>query len=306
MILLVVGLVAVIMVVLIAVFLSIRLGRGDEPDELDIRPIGSDRRRAGEEDRWRERDARRAPPVSARAAGRDAARGRERAARSRDYEDEPRRPARQEAPGYRRPAPSRSPAVPVSAHARGRYDAGPEQRPVADDYSSADYPFMDFGPAGGHPSGELPAVGYGYSDEFPSEELPSVPARAPRRPPARPDRDRPDSRRKAAPAPGNGKSRSRQRGKRDDDDDWPSTEWDELSDEQYWAELSADKPLAAMAKPSRSASTSKARPAADPSGAREARPARMPAPAPAPPRRDLPARTERGGLGARAEDTGPV
>ena len=95
-----------------------------------------------------------------------------------------------------------------------------------------------------------------------------------------------------------GKStRSRQRGKRDDDDDWPSSEWDKLSDEQYWAELSADKPLSTMARPpSRPASnavavgapangSATAKPAA-----RDPRPARPPAPEE---RRDLPSRKER-------------
>ena len=33
------------------------------------------------------------------------------------------------------------------------------------------------------------------------------------------------------------------RNKRDADGDWPSNEWDELSDVDYWAELAADKPL---------------------------------------------------------------
>jgi len=33
------------------------------------------------------------------------------------------------------------------------------------------------------------------------------------------------------------------RGKRDEDGDWPSNEWDELSDVDYWAELASDKPL---------------------------------------------------------------
>jgi hypothetical protein len=109
--------------------------------------------------------------------------------------------------------------------------------------------------------------------------------------------DRPEPRRKASSA--SGKSRSRKRGKRNNDDDWPSTEWDELSDEQYWAELSADKPLAAMAKPSRAASKSGAKApanggvkrAAEPPAAREPRRARTPAPAP--PARDMPSRNER-------------
>ena len=53
MILLVVGLVAVIVVILIAVFLSIRLGRGDEHDDLEARPASSDRRHH-DEDRWQD------------------------------------------------------------------------------------------------------------------------------------------------------------------------------------------------------------------------------------------------------------
>jgi hypothetical protein len=133
---------------------------------------------------------------------------------------------------------------------------------------------MDFGPAGARSSGEFPAADYGAMD--------------------RPE-DRPKPRRKAASA--NGKSRSRQRGKRNNDDDWPSTEWDKLSDEQYWAELSADKPLAAMAKPSRPASkpaakapvNGSAKRAAAPSAARGPRRARTPAPA----ERDMPSRNER-------------
>jgi hypothetical protein len=105
--------------------------------------------------------------------------------------------------------------------------------------------------------------------------------------------DRPEPRRKA-----NGKSRSRQRGKRNNDGDWPTTEWDELSDEQYWAELSADKPLAAMARPSRTASKSgakapvngSAKRAAEPPAERGPRRARTPAPTP--PAQDVPSRNE--------------
>lgn len=44
--------------------------------------------------------------------------------------------------------------------------------------------------------------------------------------------------------------RSRQgRGKRDSDGEWPSSEWDELSDVDYWAELASDKPLTTTAQP---------------------------------------------------------
>ena len=134
---------------------------------------------------------------------------------------------------------------------------------------------MDFGPAGSYATGDQPSM-----------ESPA----------ARP-RDRQDSRRKSAPAPASGKSRSRQRGKRDDDDDWPSSEWDKLSDEQYWAEVSADKPLATMARPSKPASNAAVKTPAN--GSAKAKPAvRDPRPArpPAPDRdlsRDLPGRKER-------------
>ncbi len=282
MILLVIGLVAVIVVVLIAVFLSIRLGRGDEDDEPEMRPSGRDRRR-DQDERWRERDTGRVPATARGSASRGrgehdghGSRGpaRERDSRGRGYDGAPRRPSRPDAPGYRKQA--ARPAVAASAPARGRYDAGPSRR-HADDFPSADYPSMDLGPAGAYPAGDHPSV------EFPAAGYDATDG----------PRDRQDSRRKAAPAPAAAKGRSRQRGKRDDDDDWPSTEWDQLSDEQYWAEVSADKPLSAMARPSKPARDpvatapanggAKAKPAA-----RDSRPARPPAP-----ERDLPVRKER-------------
>src|SRR5690348_13346953 len=280
MILLVVGLAAVIVVVLIAVFLSIRLGLGDEHDEPELRSSGRDRRR-DQDERWQDRDARRVP-VSGSRGGRGeypgySSRGpaRDRAPRGRDYDGAPRRPAR-EAAGYRvsssphrptqKPAAARS-AVGASAQTRGRYDTGPSRRPAADDFPSADYPSMDLGPAESYATGDQPSV------EFPAASYEA----------ADDPRDRPDSRRKAAPAPASSKTRSRQRGKRDDDDDWPSSEWDKLSDEQYWAELSADKPLSAMARPSRPASDAAAKAPANGTAAkakaapRDSRPARPPA-----------------------------
>ena len=303
MILLVVGLVAVIVVVLIAVFLSIRLGRHEEDDEPDLRSNGRDRRRDQDED-WRDRDTRRVPVSSSRGGhggypgsnSRGPAAGR--APRGRDYDSAPRRPAREDSdygasPSPRRasssphrpaqaapsPAAARSP-VGASAQARGR---GPSRRPAADDFPSADYPSMDFGPGDSFATGDQPSV------EFPAVDD---------------SRDRPDSRRKPAPAPASSKSRSRQRGKRDDDDDWPSSEWDKLSDEQYWAELSADKPLSSMARPSRPARSAAKAPAngsASPSHPTQAsaKPATQdprPARPPAPDRdlqRDLPGRNER-------------
>jgi hypothetical protein len=41
----------------------------------------------------------------------------------------------------------------------------------------------------------------------------------------------------------------------DDSADWPSTEWDKLSDVDYWAELASDKPLTTTAQPARPSRT---------------------------------------------------
>ena len=274
MILLVVGLVAVIVVILIAVFLSIRLGRGDEhDDEPGIRSGNRDQR--DEEDRWREPDGRdtgrssQPTRVAGRGAGerhrsRDDDRGRSgepaysgarergaaRRTSDRDYA-EPSRPARRDSSEYET-APAR-------------------RRSGADDFPVADYPSMDF-PSDEYAEADYPSrePGEYAADDLPSEELPAVPARSAKHP--RPDADRPDSRRKTAAASAPGKSRSRQhRGKRDDDDDWPSSEWDKLSDEQYWAELSADKPLATMAKPAASAGPATAKPSPEKHETRAAR-----------------------------------
>ena len=155
MILLVVGLAAVIVVVLIAVFLSIRLGRGDEHDERDLRSSGRDRRR-DQDERWRDRDTRRVPSSGGRGGHPGyGSRAQARAPRGRDYDSAPRRP--REASESRSPAAARS-SVGASAQARGRYDTGPSQRPAADDFPSADYPSMDFGPAGSYATGDQPSM----------------------------------------------------------------------------------------------------------------------------------------------------
>src|SRR5215469_970832 len=165
MILLVVGLVAVIVVILIAVFLSIRLGRGDEHDDAtDLRP--SSRSRRVDEDGWREPDIRdvRRSPQPARGAGRgigerpggmgDARRRddepgyggtRDRTSRTRDrgYDDGPRRSGGRNSPEYARSPAGRRSAAPVSSGARGRYGTD-SPRWAADDLPSADYPARDF------------------------------------------------------------------------------------------------------------------------------------------------------------------
>src|SRR5690348_14160394 len=130
MILLVVGLVAVLVVVFIAVILSIRLGHGDEHDEPDLPSRGRDRRRDDEDDHWLERDTRRAPSAAARGVGSRGGRG---AAGDRDYDGAPHRPARASATACREPAGARSP-VPASVQARGGYDTGPQRRPADGDF----------------------------------------------------------------------------------------------------------------------------------------------------------------------------
>src|SRR5690242_21108351 len=168
MILLVVGLVAVLVVVFIAVILSIRLGHGDEHDEPDLPSRGRDRRRADEDEDWLERDTRRAPSAAARGMDSRGRRGDDpgyadrsaagdRAARGRDYDG----PPRAGGTGYREPAAARSP-VPASAQARGRYDTGPQRRAADGDFPSADYPAMDFAPAGARsPGGQAPVEFHG-------------------------------------------------------------------------------------------------------------------------------------------------
>jgi hypothetical protein len=356
--LLVVGLAAVILVILIAVFLSLRLGRSDDHEEPEGRLGERSRDRHGTEDaRWRDRDrhqARRPSSASARNGGPDGQRTRAEAepdrryrdrderrereqARPREYDYPPRRgerydtgplehpsdPRRPVAAGARRTGSGRDQPARRSASGRDRhdanaaalYDTGPAARPAADDFPSGPFPATDF-PSGELPSGPLPVADFPSgpfpatdfaSGEFPSGPLPvadfpsgEMPAARGRgRSAAADDGDRPEQRRKPAKGQSSAKGRSRQqRGKRDDDD-WPSMEWDKLSDEQYWAELSSDKPLATTARTPQAAS--EAKPAAakngqSRAGAAKPRPGTAD-PAPAPPAaaepgpgRDLPSR----------------
>src|SRR5262245_289732 len=123
--------------------------------------------------------------------------------------------------------------------------------PSAADFASGEFPAADF------PSDEFPAA------DFPSGEMPAARGRGKSAPPkAGRGQDGPDKRRRSGKGQGASKGRSRQQRKRDDDDDWPSTDWDKLTDEQYWAQLSSDKPLATNARSTQSAS----KPAPAPSG----------------------------------------
>ena len=111
----------------------------------------------------------------------------------------------------------------------------------------------------------------------------------------------PDDRTSDYREPGYGRpgrdSRQRQgRGKRSDDSaNWPITEWEKLSDVDYWAELAADKPLITTAQP--------AAPARDRQGNHDRDGYAGPAPVPAVP---VPAPVHAGPVHAAPVHTAPV
>ena len=122
-------------------------------------------------------------------------------------------------------APARRSGSGLGAGPAGPYDTGPSAR------------VADFTPAV-HADPDL-----SDSDVFPRVRADIPEPLAPSKPAKR------------LPAKGRGRPL---RGKHDDDDDdWPSTEWDKMSDEQYWAELSADKPLATTARTAQPSSAAK-------------------------------------------------
>jgi hypothetical protein len=310
--LLVVGLAAVVIVILIAILLSIRLGRGDDHEE-PVRPGSRDRARRDDEDSHRrDADGHDAPRAMAASRAGSSSRAQAEADTSQHDDRAQRRPSREQAargrdrdydyPGHRDTMPSEHPSSPRRAAARngrpgsgrdyhdrpadGRrdqrgtgqpdypdYQSGPQRAyadsgylsgplPVPDFYSdkypsamdfpsgplsAADYPSMDI-PSMDFPSGPLSAADYPTGDD----PATSASAQSGSRGRSRSrlgkkgsSRQQPESRRKPAKSQGPAKGRSRSRR---DDDDWPSTEWDALTDEQYWAELSSDKPLSTSAR----------------------------------------------------------
>jgi hypothetical protein len=323
--LLLVGIVAVILVILVAAFLTFRRGQDDDQDEPGGRWTVRDRvRSAGRDGHWRSSARERRPAEELRAPGRPG-----RPEPSRRPDDRQR--------GYDNPEPAyadRRPGRGQRDQAGGRgYPARPAGR-YADTPAAADYPASRTSrtpPAGppargpgarrqpsGYDTGGYDNAGYDTAqyDSGPGGQLydtgPSAVMDDQSRPGAHdfiPERDDdpaltdsdvfprirddipPETPRKAGKPHTAAKSRSKQsRSKRGDDDDWPSTEWDKLSDEQYWAELSADKPLATTARAAQPVAA-KAAPApptpsqAKPAQARPAaaKPSRPTPPPPAPP-----------------------
>ena len=258
MLLLVIGLVAVIVAVLVGVFLIRR--RRDDDDEpggrQSVRDRLSSRGRDGRlrtDPRMARKPPARGPAPSRRPAGEprgyggpgrgyepagfDESRGYEpssrgygeRAPRSRDDQRTERIPAARRGGRYQDVP---EPATPVGARA-SRTASAPRRGGVGTDTGPGNA-LYDTGPS----AADLTATHIGSdpdladSDVFPRvrAEIPETEAKA-----------RPKNQSKGRGRPSRGRHD-------DDDDDWPSTEWDKLSDEQYWAELSADKPLATTAR----------------------------------------------------------
>jgi hypothetical protein len=269
--LLVIGLVAVIIAILVAAFLSMRRGPDDEDGPVErltmrdrVRSRGRDR-----DARWEDADA----PTPARRAGvREPVPSRRpaRAAREFTADDVADRAGFDSMRGYEPSSRGYGgrPSVRGSGRAggdrTGRYDdatetiaqpavtalraaapAGP--RMAADCDTGPGAALYDTGPAASFPAPAIDAdPDLADSDVFPRirEDIPRPAAK-----PREPSKPRPPSKPRQRSQPAKGRGRPA-RGRHDDDDnDWPSTEWDKLSDEQYWAELSSDKPLSNTAQP---------------------------------------------------------
>jgi hypothetical protein len=233
---LVVVLAAVVVVILVVVIVAARNMRAEDPDEFAERPADRDVPRGARGARG-ERDAtydRREP--AARQPGRGASDTRAPAPQRR------REPARETAGAGRRPA-----AGERGFDERGDQWAGGYDEPAPDRAVSAQPEFS----------------GRGYDDHI-SGPLPAAPPGPRRRPDNRDTRAGRDSRdgrdngwhggpdeRPERPVPAG----SRQaRGKRpSDSSEWDHSDWEQLSDVDYWAELASDKTLKSTAKPAASA-----------------------------------------------------
>jgi hypothetical protein len=270
-----VGIVAVILVILVAAFLTFRRAQDDDRDEPGGRWAVGDRvRSAGRDGRWRAQAQelrRQRRPERTGPAG-----------RLRGYDEPPPAyAARRTGRGHRDQQGERG----YPARSAGRYADDPEGPDYPDSRgrgSRAAVSPTRGQPPGGRPAGRQQPAGYepvGY-DPGPREQLydtgpsptmnGSTSMSGEHKFAAERDDDsaladsdvfprvRTDNLATASEPQAPAKSRPRQSrtSKRGDDDDWPSTEWDKLSDEQYWAELSADKPLATTARAAQPSDTS--------------------------------------------------
>ena len=239
-------------------------------------------------------------------------------ARYASREPAPIQAARDTRDGARRGDRARDDYGPADRDDRAARNAGPprdRRAPGSREYDDRDYQDRDNSDSLISATASMSRASNGRGDSRPGgRDLPSRDSTSP----GREDRDRrgnsgpharPDSRKtnpgqstrddalpEVKPRPGKG---TQSKSKRDDDGDWPSTEWDELSDVDYWAELASDKPLPSTPSappPSRSARDRgdvRSDPVTGPtrSERREASERREPADRREPPeRRDLPER----------------
>lgn len=273
---LVVGIAAVIVVVLIVVFLILRAGRRDDRDDFAARPSrdrGYDPRaggRGGRAGRGREQAGSRPyghdqPGYDYAGAGYDDhgygdddyGYGRSAHTDGHDLRDH----------GSGRGDRSRDGAE-RAQRGRGRYDtaqpAADYPRPPSRSRSGDQQPGRAAArqrPAGYGTGAATPARGAAGAD-YPSGDFEPVSISAQRAPATGSARSSQPAARRSQPDPAKGPEPGRNRssrGKRGDDDEWDSSEWDSLSDEQYWKQLSSDKPLATMARPAQPAPDAAAR-----------------------------------------------
>ena len=228
---LVIGLAVVVVVVLIIVILAARNRRAEHPEGAAQRSGG--RNMAGRDRHdWRDEDGR---GRSVRHPARD---GRA----SLHQDDGPRRPAgRRDASQRRADAPADGEpgyGEPGGPDAATRVSSGGRDRARARDGRGSAHEAGHGSRSGHHGAGS-----HGY-DGARDRKRASVPA----------DRgtDRRDSEASPRPrpeAPAASRTRPGRSRRSDDSADWPSTEWDKLSDVDYWAELASDKPLTTTAQP---------------------------------------------------------
>ena len=219
---LVIGLAVVVVVVLIIVILAARNRRAEHPEGAAQRSGG--RNMAGRDRHdWRDEDGR---GRSVRHPARD---GRA----SLHQDDGPRRPAgRRDASQRRADAPADGEpgyGEPGGPDAATRVSSGGRDRARARDGRGSAHEAGHGSRSGHHGAGS-----HGY-DGARDRKRASVPA----------DRgtDRRDSEASPRPrpeAPAASRTRPGRSRRSDDSADWPSTEWDKLSDVDYWAELASD------------------------------------------------------------------
>jgi hypothetical protein len=223
---LVVVLAAVVVVILVVVIVAARNMRAEDPDEFAERPADRDVPRGARGERDATYD-RREPATrhSGRGAGDTGAPAPQR--------------RRETAPPSRRPT-----AAERGFNERGDQWAGGYDEPAPDRALNAQPEFS----------------GRGYDDHI-SGPLPAAPPGPRRRPDNRDGRDgrdgrdngwhgRPDERPERPVPAGSRQARAK---RPSDSAEWDHSDWEQLSDVDYWAELASDKTLKSTAKPAASA-----------------------------------------------------